>query len=194
MSKKQKKEKRQLRSTRQLMGIEEITPWGVKTAHEDLAFFLVQPDNLTVLSPEGIRVRIAVLTNLLRSTDNLRMMALDSRETYQQNRIWYKQRMEREMVPELRDLLRKDLEHLDSIQASTVSAREFAVVFTIQKYSGEDPRSQLTNFEIRLRDLGFRAKLAGEQDIMRLLAVYYQQDVTTEYYFDLDGARWLTNA
>jgi hypothetical protein len=45
--------------------------------------------------------------------------------------------------------------------------------------------------EKNLRDLGFRARLAGEQDIKRLLAVYYQQDVTTEWFENYDGERYL---
>ena len=43
-----------------------------------------------------------------------------------------------------------------------------------------------------LRDLGFRARLASEQDVKRLLAVYYQQDVTTEWFETCDGERWVT--
>ena len=46
--------------------------------------------------------------------------------------------------------------------------------------------------EQALRDLGFRARLATEQDVKRLLAVYYQQDVTTEWFENCDGERWVT--
>ena len=46
--------------------------------------------------------------------------------------------------------------------------------------------------EQALRDLGFHARLAEEQDVKRILAVYYQQDVTTERFGDFDGERWLT--
>ena len=38
-----------------------------------------------------------------------------------------------------------------------------------------------------IRDLGFQARLAEEQDVKRILAVYYQQDVTTERFDDFDG-------
>lgn len=46
--------------------------------------------------------------------------------------------------------------------------------------------------EQALRDLGFHARLASEQDVKRLLAVYYQQDVTTEWFENCDGERWVT--
>lgn len=45
--------------------------------------------------------------------------------------------------------------------------------------------------EQALRDLGFHARLASEQDVKRLLAVYYQQDVTTEWFENCDGERWV---
>ena len=41
--------------------------------------------------------------------------------------------------------------------------------------------------EQALRELGFQARLAEEQDVKRILAVYYQQDVTTERFDDFDG-------
>ena len=40
-------------------------------------------------------------------------------------------------------------------------------------------------------DLGFQVRLADPQDIKRLLAVYYQQDVTTDHFDDYDGERWV---
>ena len=35
--------------------------------------------------------------------------------------------------------------------------------------------------EKRIRDCGFHVRMADEQDAKRILAVYYQQDVTTEH-------------
>ena len=46
--------------------------------------------------------------------------------------------------------------------------------------------------EKTLRDQGFHVQRASEQDIKRLLAIYYQQDVFPEYFDDLDGERWVT--
>ena len=92
-------------------------------------------------------------------------------------------RLETEPLPAVRNLLRQDAAHLDDIQATTASAREFALVYPVDKDSAADPR--LT--EKSLRDAGFHVRLAGGQDIKRILAVYYQQDVTTEQFLDFDG-------
>lgn len=41
--------------------------------------------------------------------------------------------------------------------------------------------------EKRIRDCGFHVRMADEQDVKRILAVYYQQDVTTEHFISFDG-------
>ena len=191
MNRAQKKELRQRQNTRQLMGIGQLTRHGAKTAGGELVFFMIKPDNLSVLSGEGIRGRIKSLTDLLCATQEVRLLALDSRESFQRNKDWYRRRMETEELPAIRELLRKDAAHLDEIQAATASAREFALVYRLgPQESGEDV-SRLRQTEQSLRDLGFQARLAEEQDVKRVLAVYYQQDVTTERFDDFDGERWL---
>lgn len=192
MNRQQKKELRQRQNTRQLMGIRQLTDHGAETAGGELVFFMIKPDNLSVLSGEGIRGRIKNLTDLLCATQEVRLLALDSRESFQRNKDWYRQRLETEELPAIRELLRQDAAHLDEIQAATASAREFALVYRLgQPESGEDV-SRLRQTEQALRDMGFHARLAEEQDIKRILAVYYQQDVTTEQFDNFDGERWLT--
>ena len=183
MNRKQKKERKRLQSTRQLMGIDQFTSDGLKAGRRELVYFLIRPNNLSVLSPEGIRARIMALTNLLRGVDSVCMMALDSRESFQSNKDWYRRRMGQEDLPALRELLRQDAAHLDSIQADTASAREFALVYPVEKDSAADPRQT----EKSLRDGGFHVRLADTQDIKRILMVYYQRDMATESFPDFDG-------
>ena len=183
LNRKQKKELRERQSTRQLMGISQLTDHGVKTAKGELVFFMLRPDNLSVLSPEGVRGRVTALTNLLRATPAVRLLALDSRESFQANQDFYHRRLEEEQLPAVRELLRRDAAHLDDIQASTASAREFALVYPVEKDSAADPRQT----EKSLRDGGFHVRLADTQDIKRILMVYYQRDMATESFPDFDG-------
>ena len=189
MNRKQKKEQRERQSTRQLMGIDRLTAHGVNTARGELVFFMLSPDNLSVLSPERVRARVKALDDLLRPTPAVRLQAMDSRESFQANKEFYQRRLEQESLPAIRDLLRQDAAHLDDIQASTASAREFALIYPVDKDSAADPR--LT--EKSLRDAGFYVRLANEQDIKRILAVYYQQDVVTEHFTSFDGERSVTD-
>ena len=188
MNRKQKKELRRRLSTRQLMGIDQLTEHGLKTAKGELVFYLISPDNLSVLSAEGVRGRVRAMTDLLRGTESAELLALDSRESFQSNKHHYQDRLDREDLPALREMLRQDTEHLDEIQATTASAREFALVHRIDAKSNED-RGSLKLLEKRIRDCGFHVRMADKQDVQRLLAVYYQQDVTTETFENYDGER-----
>ena len=183
MNRKQKKELRERQSTRQLMGITQLTEHGVKTAKGELVYFMLKPDNLSVLSRDGVRGRVNVLADLLRTTPSVRLLAMDSKESFLSNKHFYQERMAQETDPSIRRLLQKDVEHLDAIQASTASAREFALVYPVDKENAADPKY----IEKSLLDRGFRVRLAERQDIMRLLAVYYQQDSVTEQFLNFDG-------
>ena len=186
MNRKQKKELRRHLSTRQLMGIDQLTEHGLKTAKGELVLFLLSPDNLSVLSADGVRNRVRTLTDLLRSVDSAELLALDSRESFQSNKNYYQTRLEQEAVPAIREMLRQNMAHLDDIQSTTASAREFALVHRIDLKFNED-YSTLKQLEKRIKDCGFHVRMAEEQDVKRLLAVYYQQDVTTEHFDNFDG-------
>lgn len=187
LNRKQKKEElRRRQSTRQLMGIDQLTQHGVKTARGELVFYLVRPDNLSVLSAEGVRGRVMALTDLLRGMEEIDLLALDSRESFQSNKHHYQDRLEQEELPAIRELLRQDMAHLDEIQSSAASSREFAFVRPLDAKATEDP-GYLKRLEKAIRDCGFRVRLAEEQDIKRILAVYYQQDVATEQFAAYDG-------
>jgi len=188
LNRKQKRELRRRLSTRQLMGIDQLTEHGLKTARGELVFYLVSPDNLSVLSAEGVRGRVRALTELLRGMEAVELLALDSRESFQSNKHHYQDRLEQEDLPALRELLRQDMSHLDEIQSSTASAREFALVYRKDEKAGEDV-GHLKQIEKRIRDCGFHVRMADGQDLKRLLAVYYQQDVTTERFESFDGER-----
>ena len=99
MNRKQKKELRERQSTRQLMGIDRLTEHGVKTAKGELVFFMLRPDNLSVLSPEGVQARVKALDDLLRSTPAVRLLAMDSRESFQANKDFYQKRLEQGAPP-----------------------------------------------------------------------------------------------
>lgn len=191
MNRAQKKKARRRQSTRQLMRIDRLTEHGVMTASGELVYFLVSPSNLSVLSPEGVRDRVRCLTNLLRGVRLMEILTLNSRESFQPIRDWYRQRMEQEPVPAVRELLRQDAEHLSELQSAAASVREFALVFQMDRRI-TDTASQVNQLEKFIRDRGFQVRAAEEQDLKRLLAVYYQQDVTTEYYESVDGERWPT--
>ena len=123
MNRKQKKELRQRQSTRQLMGIVRVTPYGIVTDSGERVFFLIQPDNLSVLSPEVIRGRVRSLTMLLSTQPTLEILALDSRESFQRNKEYYLRRLEEETEPAVRELLERDMARKDDLPEVPMAKR-----------------------------------------------------------------------
>ena len=83
------------------------------------------------------------------------------------------------------------MEHLDARQSSTAASREFALACRLDGKAAED-RELPRRLENQIQDHCFRVRLAGEQDVKRILAVYYQQDVVTGHFDQVDGERWVT--
>ena len=192
MNRKEKKQLREKRTVQQLMGIKQLTRHGVLTANGELAFFLISPDNLSILSGDGVRGRITALSNLLQGIDNVRLLALDSQESFQQNLDYYRQRLEQETNPAIRELLCQDLEHLTEIQTTTASAREFAIVIPLENKTNEPSDAQVSRLEKDIHDYGFRVRTAEETDVKRLLAIYYQRNIFEDTLNSVDGEAWVT--
>lgn len=90
---------RKKKSTRQLVGIERVTDSSVLTAGGELTFYLVQPTNLNVLPESGVRTRVTALLNVLKTSAEMELLALDAKESYQDNRLYYRRRAEEEGNP-----------------------------------------------------------------------------------------------
>lgn len=188
---KERKRLKQRQSTRQLMGIRKLLPHGVAIPGGSLVFFLIHPDNLSVLSAEGIRQRVTALSNLFRAEEQVEVLGLDSRESFQQNQVYYQTRLEEETTPKIRELLQKDISYLDEIQTTSASSREFVLVLRMEEQAALD-EGGLRQKEKSLCDHGISVRLAEEQDVKRLLVSYYLRDVDPESLEDVDGERAVT--
>ena len=124
MSKKQKKDKA-ARSTRQLMGIEEIKDYCIATRMGNLVFFIIKPTNISVLPDSSISARIYALLNVVKGQAEIEMLALNSKESFERNKDFYRERLSQEELPAVRRLLEQDSKHLDRIQVLMASSREF---------------------------------------------------------------------
>lgn len=177
---------RQQQSTRQLMGITRITEHGVSTPNGDYVFFLIRPDNLSVLSEDAIRQRIGNLANLISNRDEVTLLALDSRASFQHNKLFYQARLEEETEPAIRRLLQMDLEQLDEIQTSSATKREFVIALRVTSKESNDP-AVLHQMVKSISNENIPVRLAEWADIKRLLSVYYLHDAAVTTVEDVDG-------
>lgn len=191
MSKK-KKEEKQKASTRRLIGIKRISDFSLVTYdHGELVFFLIKPTNISVLSDESIRARVYALMTVLKGMAEIEMCAYNSRENFDGNKRNLKKRIKEETNYIIRQLLEKDMEHLDNIQIQTATAREFAIVVRLKDDDEKEILPYLNRIEKTLKEQSFAVKRAGREDIQRIVAVYFEQNVTQETFDENDGNRWV---
>ena len=140
MSRKQKKKDAREQSTRQLMGIDDITDYGIATRMGELVFFIIKPTNISVLPDAGVGARIYALLNVVKGMAEIEMLALNSKESFENNKAFYRQRANEEELPVIRKLLeaggRNELRHGE--QPTALHAHCVVDPFIIALNSGSD--------------------------------------------------------
>ena len=185
----QKKKK----STRWLMNVDRISDYSLHSIHgAEIVYFLVQPTNISVLSSESLSARVYALMNVLKSFAEVEMLCLDSRESFENNKRFLRDRSKQEDIPELRSLLEQENRHLDRIQVQMATTREFLTIVRLGDQKKQELFPYLGRIEKLLSEQGFKVRRADGEDIKRLLAIYFAQNVTTEHFEDFDGERWIT--
>ena len=64
------------KSTRQLIGIDDIKNGSVVTVDGELAFYFVRPSNLNVLPEQGVRAKVQELLGVLKGMAELELLAI----------------------------------------------------------------------------------------------------------------------
>ena len=174
-------------STRQLLGIESITEYSLKTASSEAVFFSIKPSNISVMSETSLSASV------LKGLTEIEILCVNSRESFESNKNHLKMLSKKEENPAVRKLLEQDAKHLDHIQAMTATAREFLLIVRLRGLKDKEVFSYLNRIEKTLNENGFSARRYDGEDIKTLLAVYFEQNVTTEKFDDVDGERWVIN-
>ena len=190
--KKEKINERQRLSTRQLIGVKEINDYSLMTYDKyNLVYFIIKPSNVSVLSAASLSARIYGLMIVLKGIAEIEMLCLNSRENFEDNKRFLRNRIDQEDNPVIRKLLHTDLNFLDRIQVQMATAREFLIIIRLRNEKENEILPYLSRIEKTLNEQGFTVKRAGEEDIKRILAVYFEQNVTTEKFESFDGERWV---
>ena len=143
------------------------------------------------MSESSVGARIYALITVLKGVAEIEMLCLNSRESFEDNKRFLKSQMEQEENPVIRRLLEQDQTHLDRIQVQMATAREFLIMLRLKDEKESDIFPYLSRIEKSLKEQSFSVKRADKEDIKRILAVYYEQNVTTEKFEDFDGERWI---
>ena len=185
-----KKEKGSV-STQSIMNIESITDYSLKTPHGELVYFIIHPTNISVLYESSVSSRIYAMMTVLKGIAEIEMLCLNSKENFDDNKAFLQERMEEEPNPVIRKLLQNDSQNLDRMQVQMATAREFLIIIRLRNEKDSDVFPYLSRIEKSLKDQGFTTRRADNADIKRILAVYFEQNVTSDRYEDFDGERWV---
>ena len=187
-----KKEKGSI-STQSLMNIETITDYSLVTPYGELVYFIIHPTNISVLSESSVAARIYSLMNVMKGNGEIEILCLNSKENFDDNKAFLRERMEEESNPIIRKLLLQDSQNLDRMQVQMATAREFLIIIRLKNEKESDVFSYLSRIEKNLKDQGFTTRRADNVDIKRLLAVYFEQNVTSRTLTE-KGGLYLVNS
>ena len=181
-------------STRELIGADTITDYSVKTNHNgEIVFYIIKPHNLAVLSPEAIMYRLHALATVLKSVEEVEICCQNSRESFEDNKEYLKELKASEPIEAVQDLHEQDIDFLDKIQLSMATAREFTISLRFRNQKQNEINNTIHRVEKLLKEQGFDVKKATKADIQRMLAVYFEQNITQAEFDDVDGARYAEN-
>ncbi|MEG0164905.1 hypothetical protein [Anaerorhabdus sp.] len=186
-----KKRKKKKQSTRELVNTKTITDYSLQQyGGDEVVFFMIQPQNLSVMSHENIGSKIFALTNVLKGLADLEMICLNSRDNFQENKLFLRKRIEEEENQKIAALLERDLLHLDKIQIQTATARLFLLAVRIKPNDQVEIMQLIHRIEKLIKLQNLSVKRAKKSDLKSMLAVYFEQNVTTDHFEDVDGERW----
>ena len=170
-----------------LIGLERFTRFGVKTDKAEIAFFSVEPTNISVLSAANIDVKIHHLMMLLSTIPDFEILALDSCECFDTNKMYVKKRLQTEQNEAVRKLLQADYDFLDEIQVEMSSARQFIFAVRFRREKDEQIFNIINRVDKAISEHGFAAKRMGKSDIKRMLALYFGTSISGEGIPDIEG-------
>lgn len=183
--------KRKNNAVQSLIGFERFTRFGVKTEKTEIAFFSVEPTNISVLSAENIDTKIRYLMTLLSTVPDLEIIALDSCECFDSNKIYVKNRLQNEQNEGVRKLLQADYSFLDEIQSEMSSARQFMFAIRFRREKDEQIFNTINRVDKAISEHGFSARRMTKPEIKRMLALYFGMSISGEEITDIEGENYL---
>ena len=186
------KRKRRGKSVQDLLAIKTFTNHGLKVGKEELLFFNVQPTNISVLSHTNIEIKIRHLLMVLSAVPDIEISCSDSSECFDNNKSYLKNRIEDEKNSKVRNILAKDIDFLDSIQAETSTARQFMFIVRCKSAKLEQILQKANRIEKIISDQGFEVSRMSKNDIKRFLSIYFDASMNGDLIPDYDGEQYVT--
>ncbi len=174
-------------TVQELIEIETFSKFGLKTSKGEIAYFVIAPTNISVLSYENIQLKVWHLMQILSAQPNIEITCIDSCERFDDNKNFMVERLSEEKNPAVKQCLEKDIDYLDNIQIEMSTARQFMFSVRFRREKEEQIFNQINRVEKAIAEQGFEVKRLKKNDIKRFLAIYYGASMQGELIPDIDG-------
>ncbi len=185
-----KQKKKKGSSVQDLIGIKTFTKYGLKTNRGELLFYLVAPTNISVLSHTNIEIKVRHLMMVLSSLPDIEIACTDSSECFDDNKAYLHTRLDEEVNPKVKRVLKKDVEFLDQIQVEMATARQFLFIARCKAKKPEQVFQMANRVEKVISEQGFEVRRMKKEDIKRFLALYFDASFNGEQMPDIDGKQF----
>ena len=185
-----KQKKKKGSSVQDLIGIKTFTKYGLKTNRGELLFYLVAPTNISVLSHTNIEIKVRHLMMVLSSLPDIEIACTDSSECFDDNKAYLHTRLDEEINPKVKRVLKKDVEFLDQIQVEMATARKFLFIARCKSKKPEQVFQMANRVEKVISEQGFEVRRMKKEDIKRFLALYFDASFNGEQMPDIDGEQF----
>lgn len=185
-----KQKKKKGSSVQDLIGIKTFTKYGLKTNRGELLFYLVAPTNISVLSHTNIEIKVRHLMMVLSSLPDIEIACTDSSECFDDNKAYLHTRLDEEVNPKVKRVLKKDVEFLDQIQVEMATARQFLFIARCKAKKPEQVFQMANRVEKVISEQGFEVRRMKKEDIKRFLALYFDASFNGEQMPNIDGEQF----
>ena len=185
-----KQKKKKGSAVQDLIGIKTFTKYGLKTNRGELLFYLVAPTNISVLSHTNIEIKVRHLMMVLSSLPDIEIACTDSSECFDDNKVYLNTRIEEELNPKVKRVLKRDVEFLDQIQVEMATARQFLFIARSKAKKPEQVFQMANRVEKVISEQGFEVRRMKKEDIKRFLALYFDASFNGEQMPDIDGEQF----
>ena len=167
----------------------------VRTNGTTINFFKIDPFNLAVLSDENIEAKIMSFKSLLQALGEMKyqIICLDDRENYSANRNFLHDRAAKESNPAIRQMIEQDEDYIKTIEADASAARLFLLAVEIPNGKAAVYNAALKSFQQLAAQSVLHITPLTEDDVKKMLQVYFQQNTATEIFPDLDGQAYYSD-
>ena len=176
------------KTVQQLLGLETFGKYGLIAGKAEYVVFSILPSNIAVMSLESVQIKIEKLMDLLTAFPNIQIFCTDGCECFDNNKIFISTRIDDEENNAVRELLTKDLEHMESIQSELSNSRQFYLVYRFRNQSKDLVGTIISRLEKCMSEYDFVCKRLEKSDSKQFLAVYFGISSYGAEIADVEGA------